>query len=118
MKIARRRLVECAFLIPLRRDKHLSDGLPHQRKAWQWLRQRLFDFRGATRALELYEGWYLDPDTRQSMTDRSRRYVVALTRPELRKLRALLRQACGVFAQKCIYLSIAGIVEFVERPRK
>jgi len=32
------------------------------------------------------------------------------------KVRALLRDACDVFRQKCIYLSIAGKVELVEGP--
>ena len=30
--------------------------------------------------------------------------------------RALLVEACNVFAQKCIYLSVAGQVEFIAKP--
>jgi hypothetical protein len=59
--VPKKRLVECGFFIPLRRDKNLSD---------------------------------------------------------VRKLRSLLRKACGVFQQKCIYLSVAGYVEFVEGRRR
>ncbi len=56
------------------------------------------------------------PDTGKRVTDRSRNYRVALTREDLGDLRALLREACAVFAQKCIYLSVAGHVEFVKGP--
>jgi hypothetical protein len=112
--MARKRLVECSFLIPIRGDRRLSDGLPHERRAWMWLRRRLYEFEGATRARELYEGWYVDADTRQPVKDVSRKYFVALERRQLAVLRALLREACGVFAQKCIYLSVAGKVEFVQ----
>jgi hypothetical protein len=44
----------------------------------------------------------------------SRRYIVALRREAVGELRALLREACRVFEQKSIYLSVAGYVEFVE----
>ena len=50
------------------------------------------------------------------MPDRSRKYIVALPRARLGALRAILREACSQFAQKCIYLSVAGCVEFVEGP--
>src|SRR5438128_4480179 len=112
----RKRLMECAFLIPIRRDAQISDGLPHGRKAWFWLDDRLLAFKGATRALELYKGWYVDPETGRTVKDLSRRYLVALDRAGVAKLRRLLREASVVFAQKCIYLSVAGMVEFVKRP--
>src|SRR5438445_13655313 len=32
------------------------------------------------------------------------------------EIKVLLQEACAVFAQKCIYLSVAGYVEFVEGP--
>jgi hypothetical protein len=48
--------------------------------------------------------------------DESRRYVVALPQDQVDELRALLREACTVFQQKCIYLSVAGYVEFVYGP--
>lgn len=103
-------------MIPVRRDRILSDGRVHPTTAWSWLERKLGDFGGATRATGLYEGWYLDPDTREPIKDLSRRYIVALPRKHLGRLRTLLREACDVFQQKCIYLSIAGYVEFIERP--
>ena len=109
-------MLECSFLIPIRRDKNLSDGGPHRSRDWDWLEDRLAAFGGATRDTALHEGWYLDPGTEERVTDRSRRYVVAVKRASLGTLRGLLRQACKVFRQKCIYLSVAGFVEFVEGP--
>ena len=109
-------LLECGFLIPLHRDANLSDGEVHSITAWAWLEDRLSDFGGATRSPGAYEGWYHDPDTGEKITDRSRKYTVAVSRGRVRKLRALLREACSVFQQKCIYLSVAGQVEFIEGP--
>jgi len=110
----RQALLECAFLIPIRRDRNLSDGRLHRTDAWTWLREGLFQFRGATEAKELYTGWYVDADTEKRVADLSRKYYVALPRGEIGRLRSLLRQACHVFRQKSIYLIIAGRVEFIE----
>jgi hypothetical protein len=112
--VARKPLVECGFYIPIHRDRLLSDGEQHLPEVWEWLEDRLFDFGGATRGTELHVGFYVDRDTRQRVHDSSCHYVVALPRGRVRKLRALLREACREFQQKCIYLSVAGYVEFVE----
>jgi hypothetical protein len=114
--VATKKLLECSFLIPLRRDANLSDGKLHRRNAWKWLDDELMKYDGATRALELYEGWYLDPDSGNRVTDLSRKYWVALVANRIRQLRSLLKEACRVFQQKCIYMGIAGRVEFVRRP--
>jgi hypothetical protein len=114
--VAKARLVECGFFIPIRRDKNLSDGQAHLAEAWEWLDDNLYDFGGATRSAGLYLGFYEDPDTKERVHDRSCRYEVALPRKQVSKLRVLLREACEVFQQKCIYLSVAGQVEFVEGP--
>jgi hypothetical protein len=115
--VAKKGLLECSFLIPLRRDRNLSDGKAHKRLAWTWLSNELYAFGGGTRSRAEQEGWYEDPDTGERVSDLSHKYTVALPRAELRRLRGLLREACVVFAQKCIYLSVAGHVEFVEGPR-
>jgi hypothetical protein len=109
-------LLECSFLIPVRRDKVLSDGQLHRRTAWKWLENQLMLFDGATTALQLYEGWYPDPDTGKRVRDRSRKFWVALPADGLAQLRSLLREACRVFQQKSIYLSVAGHVEFLRGP--
>ena len=106
--------VECSFLIPVRRDANLSDGDLHPIDAWGWLRGQLYDwFAGHTLAPGLYAGVYKDPDTGQPVGDQSRRYIVAVPEAQIEQLRDVLRAACERFAQKFIYLSIAGRVEFV-----
>jgi len=92
----------------------LSDGRRHRQAAWDWLENRLVEFGGATRDTALHEGWYVDPDTGDRVRDLSRRYVVATARKNVGRLRVVLREACSIFRQKCIYLGIAGYVEFVE----
>jgi hypothetical protein len=112
--VAKKRLVECRFFIPIHRDKNLSHGLPHLTDAWEWLDDRLYEFEGATRSGALQFGFYVDRDTKERVEDQSCRYEVALPRVQVAKLRSLLRDACRVFQQKSIYLSVAGYVEFVE----
>lgn len=108
-------LIECSFLIPLRRDGVLSDGASHEQMAWDWLNEEAFNqFGGLTQSHALYEGSYIDPDSHQQISDISRRFFVAIEETRLDALRTLLRGACVMFAQKCIYLSIAGRVEFIE----
>jgi hypothetical protein len=111
-------LVECSFFIPLRRDANLSDGAPHPPEAWDWLDNELYDrFKGGTMAPGQYRGSYEDPDTGDRVADDSLRFIVAVPKKEVARLRTLLGAACVIFAQKCIYLSVAGKVEFVEAAR-
>lgn len=108
-------LVECSFFIPLRRDANLSDGAAHPPEAWDWLDNELYHrFRGGTMAPGQYHGLYQDRDTGQRVADDSFRFIVAVPQKEVDRLRLLLSAACVIFAQKCIYLSVAGKVEFVE----
>ena len=69
---------------------------------------------GWSRDPGLVEGVYKDPDTGQPVSDKSRRYVLALPQRELNRLRRYLQEVGGVFKQKIVYLSVAGKVEFVE----
>ena len=110
-------LLECSFLIPDRRDPVSSDGKPHRRKSWVWLEEKLWLFGGMTRSLGFHQGGYVDPDMGERVPDRSRKYSVAIPRARLGELRELLGKACGQFHQKCIYLNVAGHVEFVERSK-
>jgi hypothetical protein len=108
-------ILECQFLIPLRRDRDISDGELHDRTVWRWLEDELFDhFDGYGKARESHDGAWRSRLTGKRTRDVSRRFFVALPKKRLNELRAILRQACIRFAQQCIYLSIAGIVEFVE----
>ncbi len=113
--MTRRQIVECEFLIPLRRDAKFSDGALHSTEAWTWLTDELYErFRGYTVAPGLCTGVYEDPDEHESVADESRKYVVAVRTDEVNELRSILIDACGVFQQKCVYLSVGGIVEFIE----
>jgi hypothetical protein len=112
--MARKVLLECSFLIPVRRDRNLSDGERQFPEAWAWLRDEMYEFGGVTESTQTYSGWYPDPDTRERVWDESRKFFVAITRAQVSQLRKLLGRACAVFFQKCIYLSVAGRVEFVE----
>lgn len=108
-------VVECSFLIPVYRDAILSDDQRHSSEVWEWLDDKLFElFGGRTLTPGLHEGFYQDPDTGEKVSDRSYKYTVALPRRRLKQLRTLLSEACEVFAQKSIYLSVAGQVEFIE----
>lgn len=110
-------MIECSFLIPLLGDLGLSDGSEHLPQTWEWLEYELFDrFEGQTIAPGWYEGVYRDRQTGEKVSDRSRKYSVALLAERLDELRDVLSAACVLFRQKCIYLSIAGHVEFVEPP--
>ena len=110
-------VVQCEFLIPTCRDAELSDGLEHQAEAWEWFDTELFlRFDGGTLAPGLYSGFYRDPDTGQRVNDESQKFIVAIAEREVDQLRLMLGEACTRFQQKCIYLSVAGRVEFIERP--
>lgn len=110
-------LLECTFLIPLRRDANLSDGSFHKPETWDWFTTQLVNrFRGWTAAPGAYHGYYEDPDTHQRVADESYKYIVAVEESYVADLRQLLSTACLLFQQKCIYLSVAGRVEFVEPP--
>ncbi|MEX2091498.1 MAG: hypothetical protein WD971_02415 [Pirellulales bacterium] len=109
--------LECSFLIPVRRDANLSDGDEHDPDALDWLTIELFDrFHGATIAPGKYQGFYEDPDTHARVSDESYKYIVAVEESRVPELRQLLSTACVFFKQKCIYLSVAGHVEFIEPP--
>ena len=111
-------LAECSFYIPIRRDAEISDGKPHSPKAWSWLGKALYArFSAWTLSPGLYEGVWKSPKTGQPIRDKSYRYVVALNPSRLDELRGLMVEACGVFKQKTMYLSIAGMVEFIAEVR-
>ena len=109
--------LECSFLIPICRDANLSDGLVHDAETWDWLTTELFNrFGGATAAPGIYQGFYRDPDTQQQVADESYKYIVAIADSRLDELKQLLSAACMLFQQKCIYLNVAGRVEFIQPP--
>jgi hypothetical protein len=112
-----RPVLECKFFIPVRRDANLADGEKHDPELWDWLTNELFNrFRGGTAAPGTYQGFYEDPDTHRRICDESYMYIVAVEESRLGELRQFLSASCVLFQQKCIYLSVAGKVEFIEAP--
>lgn len=110
-------LLECGFLIPTHRDKELADGEVHPLEAWNWLHDALYDrFDGRTIAPGLYDGLWKSSKTGNPIADQSRKYLVALPESRAAELRQLLSEACLVFHQQMIYLTIAGRVEMIEGP--
>ena len=108
-------LIEAAFLIPIREDRYVGNGRLRPHTRWQRLTRDLYHmFESWSRDPGLVEGVYKDPDTGQSTSDKSRRYVIALPQRELDRLRRYLQEVGAVFKQKIVYLSVAGKVEFVE----
>ena len=109
------KLVECQFLIPLRRDSEISDGKLVDTRDWQWLQGELFEEFGGWGAMsDSFEGaWRSNASGRESR-DFSKRYFVALSKNQVQALREILKLACVRFGQQCNYLSVAGMVEFVE----
>ena len=102
-------IVECPFLVPIRRDANLSDGMPHSGKLWDWLELQLFKrFDGGTMAPGHFQGFYRDPDTQEKVSDLSNKYIVAVPEARLDELRILLSDLCCYCHQKCIYLEHRG----------
>ena len=112
-------VLECKFFIPIRRDANLAHGELHDPSLWNWLTNELFNrFQGGTAAPGMYQGFYEDPDTGQRVSDESYMFIVAVDEPRVDELRQLLSGVCVLFEQKCIYLSVAGRVEFIEEPNR
>jgi hypothetical protein len=101
--MAARQLVECSFLIPLRRDAETSDGRKHPAGLWKWLSDELYDrFGGRTRAKQTYDGLWRSSQTGLPVADESYLYFVAISKRKVPELRRLLREACVVFHQQSI----------------
>lgn len=112
-----RAIPECRFLIPIRQDVEVGDGKPHAPRRWRKLERKLRKaFTAFTKAPGLWAGEWTSPKTGKVIRDLSVEYLVAVPKARLHELRSILRQACVEFAQQSIYLSIAGMVEFVEAP--
>ncbi|MBI1831444.1 MAG: hypothetical protein HYR84_08345, partial [Planctomycetes bacterium] len=62
----------------------------------------------------IYKGVWKSPRTEAPIHDETRRYVIAVPAGQVKRLRAVLREACRVFEQQSIYFSVAGVVEFIE----
>ena len=85
---------------------------------WNYFREKLFEeFGGFTIAPGNYSGCYTDPDTCNIVYDQSRKYILALPKNEVQRLRRFLRKEAAIFKQKTIYLQVGGNVEFISLHR-
>lgn len=105
---------ECRFLIPLRRDSETSGGEMHTTEAWQWLKEELVERFGGWTVIPGVQGEWKSASSGKTVADESLQFTVAVADESLDEMRTFLRKACVVFAQQCIYLSIAGHVEFLD----
>jgi len=113
-----KRRVQCEFFMPIVRN---SDKKPHQAIAWTLLGNEIRRVLPAGhtgpetfyRGDAVISGEYEENPTTPPVTDTSRRYILAIAESKVNDLRLLLRMAAHTFDQKAIYLSVAGIVEFV-----
>jgi hypothetical protein len=102
-------LLECSFLIPLRRDAEMADGAKHRAARWRWLDGLHFaQFGGATLAPGKYEGAYTDPDTGQRVRDKSYKYIVAIADDDIDRRRSLLREAAASFSKSASTSTLPG----------
>ncbi len=111
--MARRRMPECVFLIPLLRD---SDRQPHPPILWELLRNALRrKFEGFHFDIATVRGEWSPPDNLENVVeDESRKFTVAVPEEKIDELRMLLRRAGNSFDQRAIYLAVAGYAEFLE----
>lgn len=111
-------LLQCEFFVPIVRN---SDKKAHQPLARNLLLneiRRLFPtghsgpemfYRGDS----LVSGEYEEKPGSPPIADMSHRYILALPESKVDDLRRLLRMAANTFDQQAMYLSVAGVVEFV-----
>ncbi len=112
------KLAECSFLIPMVRD---SDRKPHPIETWWAFQEELRTAwpeghtgpEWAYRDVRPISGEYRDSGTGRVVRDVSRRFTLAVPESRVGALRSILADAARRFDQKAIYLSVAGVVEFV-----
>lgn len=61
-----------------------------------------------------YKGSYEDPETRLELSDLSRKFILAVPKKDLKRLRDFFKKEGAIFRQKYIYFESAGKVELLE----
>ena len=108
-----------SFLVPEVRN---SDRQPHQPITWRLLQDEirrrfpegLSGPENFYRGVDLVPGEYPDAPGDPPISDRSRRYILAIPTTRIDEVRELLQKTAVTFDQKAMYLSVAGSVEFIE----
>lgn len=109
------KFIQASFLIPLHEDKHVGDGRLHPATRWiQFQKDLYIQFGAWTLAPGEYKGSYRDPDTGCEVIDISRKYILAVSKREIKRLKTFLRKTGTQFRQKYIYFEAAGKVELLE----
>lgn len=109
------KLIQTSFLIPLREDKDIGNDRLHPATRWAVFQRKLYAAFGAwTLAPGNYEGSYRDPDTGFEVSELSRKYILAVSKRDLKRLKDFLKEEGASFQQKFIYFEAAGKVELLE----
>jgi len=109
------KFVQTSFFIPLYEDNDVGNGRLHPATRWIQFQRKLYVyFRAWTLAPGNYKGSYKDPDTGLEVVDLSRKYILAVPKKELRKLKDFLKEEGVIFRQKYIYFEVAGKVELLK----
>lgn len=109
------KLIQISFLIPLCEDKDIGNGKLHPTTRWTRFQRKLYAAFGAwTLAPGSYKGGYKDPDTGIEVKELSQKYILAVPKKDLKRLKNLLKEEAVFFRQKCIYFETAGKVELLE----
>jgi len=109
------KLIQASFLIPLHEDKDIGNNKLHPVTRWVQFQRKLYAVFGAwTMAPGDYKGIYKDPQTGMEVKDISRKYILAIPKKDLKRLKEFLKREGVIFRQKWIYLEAAGKVELLE----
>jgi hypothetical protein len=109
------KFIQTSFFIPLYEDKDVGNGRLHSATRWTKFQSNLYvDFGTWTLAPGNYKGSYKDPDTGLEVVDLSRKYILAVPKKGLRRLKDFLKKEGIIFRQKYIYFEAAGKVELLK----
>lgn len=112
-------IIEIEFLVPIKEDRFAGNGELHPFDRWQWLEKEMYiRFKGWTRAPMAYNGVYEDEDTKEMVSDESRKYIVAIEKEKEGEVKKMLEEIAIEFRQKSIYMSVAGKVIFIKGVKK
>lgn len=109
------KFIQTSFFIPLYEDNDIGNGRLHPSTRWTQYQKNLYvNFGAWTLAPGYYKGSYKDPDTGLEVVDLSRKYILAVPKKELRRLKDFLKEEGVIFRQKYIYFEAAGKVELLK----
>lgn len=109
------KFIQTSFFIAFHEDKDVGNGRLHPATRWIQFQSKLYVTFGAwTLAPGNYKGSYKDPDIGLEVVDLSRKYILAVPKKGLRRLKDFLKEEGIIFRQKYIYFEVAGKVELLK----